>query len=205
MVSFGRLADWHRCRTRNALPACLLGTTAVHLDGNAASLHTATVHRPPAAARADGRHSAERATVYLVPRGRAVSHGRINQSIDGGAMWGPLGDAAHSPSVAAILRVTPAADKRRQRAGRDYLGRCGRSTPLRRAGGSWPVVCHPCSQSSTSTKPHRSYSVADSGAVNHREWGSAGHAGCPPRGYVQTPAFGQVDTFRPTTMAGVAT
>jgi len=38
------------------------------------------------------------------------AHGQVYQSTDAGGTWRPLGDAPHSPSVAAILCVTPAPD-----------------------------------------------------------------------------------------------
>jgi hypothetical protein len=45
---------------------------------------------------------------YITYRIKGGAHGQIYQTVDGGANWKPLGDAPHSPSVAAILCVTPA-------------------------------------------------------------------------------------------------
>jgi hypothetical protein len=44
---------------------------------------------------------------YRMPGG---AHGQVYQSTDGGRVWRPLGDAPHSPSVAALLCLTPAPD-----------------------------------------------------------------------------------------------
>ena len=54
--------------------------------------------------------TAPNARPYISYRTEGGAHGQIYQSIDGGAMWRPLGDAPHSPSVAAILCLTPAPD-----------------------------------------------------------------------------------------------
>ena len=47
---------------------------------------------------------------YISYRIEGGAHGQVYQSTDGGASWRPLGDAPHSPSVAAILCVAPADD-----------------------------------------------------------------------------------------------
>jgi photosystem II stability/assembly factor-like uncharacterized protein len=47
---------------------------------------------------------------YINYRMEGGAHGQVYQTIDGGATWRPLGDAPHSPSVAAILCVVPAGD-----------------------------------------------------------------------------------------------
>ena len=54
--------------------------------------------------------TAPNARPYISYRIDGGAHGQIYQSTDGGATWRPLGDAPHSPSVAAILSVTPAPD-----------------------------------------------------------------------------------------------
>ena len=54
--------------------------------------------------------TAPNARPYISYRIDGGAHGQIYQSTDRGATWRPLGDAPHSPSVAAILCVTPAPD-----------------------------------------------------------------------------------------------
>jgi photosystem II stability/assembly factor-like uncharacterized protein len=54
--------------------------------------------------------TAPNARPYITYRIQGGAHGQLYQSADGGASWRPLGDAPHSPSVAAILCVTPAPD-----------------------------------------------------------------------------------------------
>jgi len=54
--------------------------------------------------------TAPNARPYITYRIEGGAHGQVYQSTDGGTRWRPLGDAPHSPSVAAILCVTPAAD-----------------------------------------------------------------------------------------------
>ena len=54
--------------------------------------------------------TAPNARPYISYRIEGGAHGQVYQSTDGGATWRPLGDAPHSPSVAAILCVTPAPD-----------------------------------------------------------------------------------------------
>jgi len=54
--------------------------------------------------------TAPNARPYISYRIEGGAHGQVYQSADGGATWRPLGDAPHSPSVAAILCVTPALD-----------------------------------------------------------------------------------------------
>ena len=63
--------------------------------------------RPPHALTVGTAPSARPYISYRVEGG---AHGQIYQSADGGTSWRPLGDAPHSPSVAAILCVTPASD-----------------------------------------------------------------------------------------------
>jgi hypothetical protein len=52
--------------------------------------------------------TAPSARPYITYRMEGGAHGQIYQTTDSGATWRPLGDAPHSPSVAAILCVTPA-------------------------------------------------------------------------------------------------
>ena len=47
---------------------------------------------------------------YITHRLPGGADGRLYQSTDGGASWRQLGDADHSPSMAALLCVTPAGD-----------------------------------------------------------------------------------------------
>jgi photosystem II stability/assembly factor-like uncharacterized protein len=54
--------------------------------------------------------TAPNARPYITHRIEGGAHGQIYQSTDGGTTWRPLGDASHSPSIAAILCVTPAPD-----------------------------------------------------------------------------------------------
>jgi hypothetical protein len=54
--------------------------------------------------------TAPNARPYISYRIEGGALGQVYQSTDGGATWRPLGDAPHSPSVAAILCVTPALD-----------------------------------------------------------------------------------------------
>jgi hypothetical protein len=54
--------------------------------------------------------TAPNARPYITYRIEGGAHGQVYQSTDGGESWRPLGDAPHSPSVAAILCVTPASD-----------------------------------------------------------------------------------------------
>lgn len=63
--------------------------------------------RPPHALTVGTAPSARPYITYHIEGG---AHGQIYQSTDSGASWRPLGDAPHSPSVAAILCVTPAPD-----------------------------------------------------------------------------------------------
>jgi photosystem II stability/assembly factor-like uncharacterized protein len=63
--------------------------------------------RPPHALTVGTAPNARPYTNYRIEGG---AHGQVYQSTDGGASWRPLGDAPHSPSVAAVLCVTPAAD-----------------------------------------------------------------------------------------------
>jgi hypothetical protein len=63
--------------------------------------------RPPHALTVGTSPSARPYINYRIEGG---AHGQVYQSVDGGAAWKPLGDAPHSPSVAAILCVTPADD-----------------------------------------------------------------------------------------------
>ena len=63
--------------------------------------------RPPHAVTVGTAPSARPYITYRIEGG---AHGQVYQSSDGGAAWRPLGDAPHSPSVAAILCVTPAPD-----------------------------------------------------------------------------------------------
>ena len=63
--------------------------------------------RPPHALTVGTAPSARPYITYHIEGG---AHGQIYQSTDGGTQWRPLGDAPHSPSVAAILCVTPAPD-----------------------------------------------------------------------------------------------
>jgi hypothetical protein len=63
--------------------------------------------RPPHALTVGTAPSARPYISYRIEGG---AHGQIYQSKDRGATWRPLGDAPHSPSVAAILCVTPAPD-----------------------------------------------------------------------------------------------
>ncbi|HEY2594388.1 MAG TPA: hypothetical protein VGK33_10850 [Chloroflexota bacterium] len=64
--------------------------------------------RPPHALTVGTAPSAQ---PYIKYRMEGGAHGQVYQSTDGGAAWRPLGDAPHSPSVAAMLCVTPAPDK----------------------------------------------------------------------------------------------
>jgi hypothetical protein len=61
--------------------------------------------RPPHALTVGTAPSARPYITYHIDGG---AHGQVYQSADGGTSWRPLGDAPHSPSVAAILCVTPA-------------------------------------------------------------------------------------------------
>jgi len=61
--------------------------------------------RPPHAVTVG---TAPSARPYITYRMEGGAHGQVYQTRDGGATWRPLGDAPHSPSVAAILCVTPA-------------------------------------------------------------------------------------------------
>ncbi|MBV9326444.1 MAG: hypothetical protein JO352_21985 [Chloroflexi bacterium] len=63
--------------------------------------------RPPHAVTVGTAPSARPYITYRIEGG---AHGQVYQTNDGGATWRPLGDAPHSPSVAAILCVTPALD-----------------------------------------------------------------------------------------------
>jgi hypothetical protein len=63
--------------------------------------------RPPFALTVGTAPSARPYISYRIDGG---AHGQIYQSTDHGTSWRPLGDAPHSPSVAAILCVTPAPD-----------------------------------------------------------------------------------------------
>jgi hypothetical protein len=54
--------------------------------------------------------TAPNARPYISYRIDGGAQGQVYQSIDGGTTWRPLGDAPHSPSVAAILCVSPAPD-----------------------------------------------------------------------------------------------
>ena len=63
--------------------------------------------RPPHALTVGTAPSARPYITYRIEGG---AHGQIYQTTDGGTTWRPLGDAPHSPSVAAILCVTPAPD-----------------------------------------------------------------------------------------------
>jgi len=63
--------------------------------------------RPPYALTVGTAPSAQ---PYINYRMKGGAHGQVYQSADGGTNWKPLGDAPHSPSVAAILCVTPAPD-----------------------------------------------------------------------------------------------
>jgi hypothetical protein len=63
--------------------------------------------RPPHALTVGTAPSAQPYIKYHIEGG---AHGQVYQSTDGGAAWRPLGDAPHSPSVAAMLCVTPAPD-----------------------------------------------------------------------------------------------
>ncbi len=63
--------------------------------------------RPPHALTVGTAPSAQPYIKYRMDGG---AHGQVYQSTDGGAAWRPLGDAPHSPSVAAILCVTSAPD-----------------------------------------------------------------------------------------------
>ena len=54
--------------------------------------------------------TAPNARPYITYRIDGGAHGQVYQSTDGGTTWRPLGDAPHSPSVAAILCVAPAPD-----------------------------------------------------------------------------------------------
>jgi hypothetical protein len=54
--------------------------------------------------------TAPSARPYISYRIEGGAHGQIYQSTDAGTHWRPLGDAPHSPSVAAMLCVTPAPD-----------------------------------------------------------------------------------------------
>jgi hypothetical protein len=54
--------------------------------------------------------TAPSARPYISYRVEGGAHGQIYQSTDGGTTWRPLGDAPHSPSVAAILCLSPAPD-----------------------------------------------------------------------------------------------
>jgi len=63
--------------------------------------------RPPHALTGGTAPSARPYISYRIEGG---AHGQVYQSSDAGATWRPLGDAPHSPSVAAILCVTPAPD-----------------------------------------------------------------------------------------------
>jgi photosystem II stability/assembly factor-like uncharacterized protein len=54
--------------------------------------------------------TAPNARPYISYRIEGGAHGQVYQSTDAGGTWRPLGDAPHSPSVAAILCVTPAPD-----------------------------------------------------------------------------------------------
>ena len=63
--------------------------------------------RPPHALTVGTAPNARPYITYHVEGG---AHGQAYQSTDGGASWRPLGDAPHSPSVAALLCVTPAPD-----------------------------------------------------------------------------------------------
>jgi photosystem II stability/assembly factor-like uncharacterized protein len=64
--------------------------------------------RPPHALTVGTAPSARPYITYRIEGG---AHGQVYQSTDGGTTWRPLGDAPHSPSVAAILCVTPAPDE----------------------------------------------------------------------------------------------
>jgi hypothetical protein len=63
--------------------------------------------RPPHALTVGTAPSARPYISYRIEGG---AHGQVYQSTDGGGAWRPLGDAPHSPSVAAMLCVTPAPD-----------------------------------------------------------------------------------------------
>jgi photosystem II stability/assembly factor-like uncharacterized protein len=63
--------------------------------------------RPPHALTVGTAPSARPYITYRIEGG---AHGQVYQSVDGGSTWRPLGDAPHSPSVAAPLCVTPASD-----------------------------------------------------------------------------------------------
>jgi hypothetical protein len=63
--------------------------------------------RPPHALTVGTAPSARPYITYRIEGG---AHGQVYQTVDGGASWRPLGDAPHSPSVAAILCVTPSPD-----------------------------------------------------------------------------------------------
>jgi len=63
--------------------------------------------RPPHALTVGTAPSARPYTSYRIEGG---AHGQVYQTTDGGESWRPLGDAPHSPSVAAPLCVVPADD-----------------------------------------------------------------------------------------------
>lgn len=63
--------------------------------------------RPPYAVTVGTAPSAQAYIKYRMPGG---AHGQVYQSSTGGRAWRPLGDAPHSPSVAALLCLTPAPD-----------------------------------------------------------------------------------------------
>jgi photosystem II stability/assembly factor-like uncharacterized protein len=63
--------------------------------------------RPPHAVTVGTAPSARPYITYRIEGG---AHGQVYQTTDGGSTWQPLGDAPHSPSVAAILCVSPAPD-----------------------------------------------------------------------------------------------
>jgi photosystem II stability/assembly factor-like uncharacterized protein len=55
--------------------------------------------------------TAPSARPYITYRQPGGASGRLYQSTDGGESWRALGDADHSPSIAALLCVTPADDR----------------------------------------------------------------------------------------------
>jgi photosystem II stability/assembly factor-like uncharacterized protein len=61
--------------------------------------------RPPHALTVGTAPNARPYITYQIDGG---ANGQVYQSGDGGTTWRPLGDAPHSPSVAAILCLTPA-------------------------------------------------------------------------------------------------